>query len=117
GWQLELSSNLVPQDQAAELQTSARRLVEQAVEVDPDYSYARAFRAVLAFRGEEYALAQRYLAEFRERDPSPDAEAVITQLDLDAQIAAALAEGSGGSGASPTTAPPSTAPPTTTAPG
>ena len=60
---------------------------------DPDYSYARAFRAVIAFRRGQYAEAKQYLAEFRERDPSPDAEAVITQFDLDAQIEAALAGG------------------------
>ncbi len=92
GWQLELTSSLLPDPaQAVELETSARNLVEEAVEADPDYSYARAFRAVIAFRRQEFELARQYLADFRERDPSPDAEAVISQFDLDAQIDAALA--------------------------
>ncbi|MBA3283026.1 MAG: hypothetical protein H0U29_12415 [Acidimicrobiia bacterium] len=118
GWQLELSSTFAPDDQQTALQTSARNLIDDAVTADPDYSYARAFRAVIAFRREEFALAKRYLAEFRDRDPSPDAESVITQFDLNAQIDAALAgdPGAGGETAPSTTAP-STGTPSTTAPG
>ncbi len=112
GWQLELSSGLVPDEaQAAELQASAERLVENAVTADPDYSYARAFRAVIAFRRGDFARAQQYLAEFRERDPSPDAEQVIDQFDLDAQIAAALA------GETPAGEAPADEAPATTTPG
>lgn len=113
GWQLELSSTFAPDDQQAALQTSARNLIDGAVTADPDYSYARAFRAVIAFRREEFALAKEYLAEFRDRDPSPDAVSVITQFDLDAQIDAALADpGAADAGAGGETAPSTTAPPT-----
>lgn len=97
GWQLELTSSFLPDaEQGAQIQTQARALVEEAVAEDPDYSYARAFRAVIAFRREEFALAQQYLEEFRGQNPSPDAESVITQFDLDAQIADALAAEAGG---------------------
>ena len=112
GWQLELSSSFAPEEQQAALQASSGNLIEGAVAADPDYSYARAFRAVVAFRRQDYALAKQYLAEFRERDPSPDAESVISQFDLDAQIDRALAEGANpGTGA---TSPPITTPSTTT---
>lgn len=92
GWQLELTSSFLPEaEQGAQVQARARELVEEAVAEDPDYSYARAFRAVIAFRREEFALAQQYLEDFRAGNPSPDAESVITQFDLDTQIADALA--------------------------
>lgn len=119
GWQLELSSTFAPDDQQAALQASARSLVDDAVTADPDYSYARAFRAVIAFRREEYALAKQHLAEFRDRGPSPDAESVITQFDLDAQIEAALAgdPGSGDDEAPPPSSAPSAGAPSTTVPG
>lgn len=117
GWQLELTSSFLPtEDQVAKTQASAQQLIDDAVAEDPDYSYARAFRAVLAFRHQDYAQAKQYLAEFRERDPSPDAESVITQFDLDAQIDQALAAeqddgtGSDAPSSTPTSAPEPTAP-------
>lgn len=114
GWQLELSSGLVPDPaQATELQGSAQRLVDQAVTADPGYSPARAFRAVMAFRRGEYAQAKQYLVEFRDNDPSSEAEAVIAQFDLDAQIEAALAEGD----ATTTSTAPATTAPAVTPPG
>lgn len=116
-WQIELASGFVSDPaQVVELQASAQRLVEAAVASDPDYSYARAFRAVIAFRRQDYDAAKQYLADFRSHDPSPDAQSVITQFDLDAQIAAALAGTDGATGAStPSDATPTTTP-TTTAP-
>lgn len=115
-WQLELTSSFLPAvDQVTKTQASAQKLIDEAVAEDPDYSYARAFRAVLAFRHQEYAKAKQYLAEFRERDPSPDAESVITEFDLDAQIDQALAaedqDGAGAGGPSGSTGPPSSSPP------
>ncbi len=107
-WALELSTNFLPAETAAQVQATAVQSVERAIEVDPNYSYARAFRAVMAFRRGEYQLAKTYLEEFRANDPSADAQAVITQMDLDAQIAAALAGGAGsadGSEEAPTTDP------------
>lgn len=92
GWTLELSTTGLEGAQADSLRESATALVDRAVEADPDYSYARAFRAVLAFRRGEHEAARRYLEEFRAGDPSPDAEAVIQQMDLDDQIAEALGE-------------------------
>lgn len=92
-WQLELSAPIVGGDDGEALSDSARTLVERAIEHDPDYSYARAFRAVIAYRDGEYELAQQYLEEFRAGDPSPDAESVITQMELDERIEEGLAEG------------------------
>jgi hypothetical protein len=77
--------------------------------VDPSYSYARAFRGVLAFRRGEYALAKQYLDDFEANDASPDARSVIEQQQLAERIDEALAaEGSG------TTVPVSTLPTNTT---
>lgn len=101
GWQIELASSAVADPaQRTELQGSAERLVDEAVAENPDYSYARAFRAVLAYRHEDYPLAKQYLDEFRANDPSPDAESVIDQFDLESQIDQALASNEvGGPGA------------------
>ena len=92
-WQLELSAPIVGGDDGEALSESARTLVERAIEHDPNYSYARAFRAVIAYRDGEYELAQQYLDDFRAGDPSSDAESVIVQMELDERIGEALAEG------------------------
>ncbi|MCU1498871.1 MAG: hypothetical protein JWM47_2824 [Acidimicrobiales bacterium] len=101
-WTLELTSAALPEGQAADLQGASSGFIERAVAADPDYSYARAFRAVIAFRHGRYAEAKRYLADFRAGDPSAEAEQVIDQFDLDGRIDEALA---GGTGAPTTTAP------------
>lgn len=122
GWQLGLSASFVPPEEGgADLEESARQLVERAVEVNPSYSYARAFRAVLAFRRGDYVDAKRFLQEFEDNDPSPDARQVIEAEDLENRIEEALAaQGT----TTATTAPadatdttPSSGPPATTAPG
>lgn len=98
GWQLELSADLFPEDredEALALKESAMGFVERAVEVNPEYSYARAFRAVLAFRRGAFEDARQYLQDFRDRNPSPDAEAVISSQNLDERIAEALADAPG----------------------
>lgn len=89
-WQLELSSDLMPKAQAAELRRSVETLLERAVKDDPRYSYALAFRAVVAFRHGDPAKAKEYLADFEANDPSADAQAVIAQFKLKDQINAAL---------------------------
>ena len=89
-WSLELTSSSLPVQQAVELQTSAEKLIDRAIEVDPEYSYARAFRAVIAYRNGHYADAKQYLADFRAANPSTDAEGVIEQMDLEANITKAL---------------------------
>ena len=91
GWALELASGQVGLADVASMQAAATDYVEKAIKADPEYSYARAFRAVIAFRHRDYAQAKTYLAEFRAGNPSPDAESVITSFDLDGQIKAALA--------------------------
>lgn len=112
GWTIDLavSSGGLSGAQAEELQSSAAALVDRAVEVNPDYSYARAFRAVLAFRHGDPALAKQYLAEFEANKPSPDARGVIEQMKLADRIDEAIAA----AGSTTSTAPPAS---TTTAPG
>ncbi|MEZ5204514.1 MAG: hypothetical protein R2701_09110 [Acidimicrobiales bacterium] len=83
-------------------------LVQEAVDSDPSYSTARAFRAVIAYRNGRFEDAKEYLADFRANDPSAEAQAQIEQMGLEANIDAALAE------ATTTTAVDAT---TTTAPG
>lgn len=107
-WTLELSSAQLPPAQAVEVQGTAGKFIERAIAADPDYSYARAFRAVIAFRHGEFADAERYLADFRAGDPSADAEAVISSFELDRRIDEALAD------AAPDPSGPSTTTSTTT---
>lgn len=109
GWSLEIIARDLPAGGTTdELRAAARSSVEKAIEINPDYSYARAFRAVLAYRAGEFAKAKQYLADFEAGDPSKDAEAVIAQMDLAKLIDQGLDD------ASPTT---STTVTTSTAPG
>ena len=89
-WSLELTSGNLPVQEAAQLQTSAEDLINRAVAVDPNYSYARAFRAVIAYRHGHYADAKRFLADFRNGQPSADAVSVIGQMGLEQKIDEAL---------------------------
>lgn len=112
-WSIDLAvegGGLSP-EQAKELQASSTALIERAVEVNPDYSYARAFRAILAFRHGDPARAKEYLADFEANSPSPDARGVMEQMGLAERIDAAL----GDDGGSTTTT--STTPTTTAVPG
>lgn len=90
-WQLELTSAYLPVEEGAKVRDSAEVLLDEAVADDPSYSYARAFRAVLAYRHGRYEDAKQFLREFREGKPSPDAVAVIDQFELDRLIDEALA--------------------------
>ena len=96
GWAIDLAVTAggLTEAQTRELQASSSALVDRAVEVNPDYSYARAFRAVLAFRHGDPALAKQYLADFEANEPSPDARGVIEQMRLAEQIDEALADSS-----------------------
>lgn len=89
-WQIALTARLVDGPEAVELQQAAAARLDRAVELNPSYSYARAFRAVVAFQRGEYELAQQYLEEFEENDPSPDARQVIAQQQLAQRIEEAL---------------------------
>jgi len=89
GWELALSAGTGPQ--AALLQGTSANLLDRAVSANPDYSYARAFRAVVAYRRGDAVAATRYLADFRAHDPSSDAQSVITAENLDAKIKALAA--------------------------
>ena len=91
GWQLSLGAPHYPGNSGKALALAAAGYLNKAVRSDPDYSYARAFRAVVAFRNGDAAAAKRYLADFRSHDPSDDAEAIIKQENLDANIEALAA--------------------------
>jgi hypothetical protein len=108
-WQLSLTAQLIPGSQGTELATSAERLLAQAVRDDPSYSFARAFRAVVAYRNGHFADAKRYLAEFEANSPAPEAKRVIAQMGLADKIAQGLA--------GTTTTVPAGGPTTTTRPG
>lgn len=102
-----ISENLEGADQRTYQALAAVRL-DDAVKSDPDYSYARAFRAIVAYRNGRYQDAETYLQEFKDNDPAADAVGIIEQMGLEANLAKALADG----GASTTT----TAVTTTTTP-
>jgi hypothetical protein len=93
-WQLELTlPRLDPSSpEAAATAVSVEQLLDQAIELNPGYSYARAFRAVVAYRHGDPEAAKAFLAEFEANDPSSDAKAAIGQLGLAASIDQALAE-------------------------
>lgn len=91
-WQLSLSAdNFDPVDARTAKALAAVRL-EEAVKSDPSYSYARAFRAIVAYRNGRYQEAQQYLQEFEDNDPAADAEAIIRQMNLEANLTKALAD-------------------------
>ena len=77
------------------LEGQAAVLLDSAVEADPRYSPARAFRAIVAYRNGRYEDAKGYLADFRENNPSAEAQQIIEQQGLEAKIDAALAEQAG----------------------
>ena len=91
-WQLSLVADQLDEPERTVAQAQAAVRLEEAVESDPGYSYARAFRAIVAYRNGRYADAQQYLEEFRANDPSAQAAQVIEQMDLEANIEAALAD-------------------------
>ena len=92
-WQLSLSADNFKEPDRTTAKALAAVRLEQAVASQPNYSYARAFRAVVAYRNGRYAEAKKFLKEFQDRDPSADAAQVITQMDLEGKIAEALASG------------------------
>ena len=91
-WQLSLSADSFAEPDRSNARALAAVRLDAAVEADPNYSYARAFRAVVAYRNGRYADALQYLEEFQERNPSAQASQVIEQMDLEANIRTALEE-------------------------
>lgn len=97
-----VSENLEGTDRTTYQALAAVRL-DDAVEVDPNYSYARAFRAIVAYRNGRYQDAATYLQEFKDNDPAADAVAIMEQMGLEADLQEALA---GSAGTSTTTTAP-----------
>ena len=88
GWELAITARFQAPAAAEQLRGASASLLDRAVKSDPNYSYARAFRAVVAYQRGDAVAAKRYLADFRANNPSADAEAVIAQQGLDANIKA-----------------------------
>jgi tetratricopeptide (TPR) repeat protein len=112
-WVLSLSANSFEDSERVLAQAEAAIRLERAVAADGDYSFARAFRAIVAYRNGRYADAERFLQEFRDNDPSAQAAEIIEQQDLEANIAAGLADQDA---ASPPTSIPTVTTTTTTTP-
>jgi tetratricopeptide (TPR) repeat protein len=106
-WQLELASNYLPEgsEEIAAVQERVESLLDEAIELNPRYSYARAFRAIVAFRHGDPAAAKTYLDEFLANDPSADAKAIIEQFGLADQIEAELDGAATSTPSTSTTAP------------
>lgn len=102
-WQYSLVADQVEGADRVRLQALAAVRLEEAVASDPNYSYARAFRTVVAMRNGRYEDAQRFLEEFEANDPSAQAAQLIEQFEVEERIEAGLAgEGAaGGDGAGP----------------
>ena len=90
-WLLSLSADNFEGVDKATAQALAAVRLDTAVDVAPNYSYARAFRAVVAYRNGRLDDAEAYLQDFKDHDPSADAAQVIEQMDLEANIAEARA--------------------------
>ncbi len=90
-WQLSLSADNFDEIEGRTAKALAAVRLDSAVESDPNYSYARAFRAIVAFRNGRYDDAKTYLQEFKDNDPAADAVAIIEQMNLEANLAEALA--------------------------
>jgi tetratricopeptide (TPR) repeat protein len=92
-WQLSRSADSFEDelDQRTAKALAAIRL-DTAVKSDPNYSYARAFRAIVAYRNGRYQEAETYLQEFKDNDPAADAVAIMDQMDFEANLAKALAD-------------------------
>lgn len=112
-WQLSLSSQFVPAEIAASLQDTAATQLAKAVELQPSYSQARAFRAVVAYRSGRYDDARTFLQEFLDNDPDADSRQTIEDMDLAGLIEAGEAAG----GSTTTTSSSTTTTTTPTAPG
>ena len=105
-WQLSLSADNFPEVEARTAKALAAVRLDDAVKSDPSYSYARAFRAIVAFRNGRFDDAQTYLREFDENDPAADAVAIIDQMGLREDLAAALAAEGGTTTAVPSSTTP-----------
>jgi hypothetical protein len=87
GWDLSLTARAAGAgSEVGLLRDTSAKLLDRAVKSDPNYSYARAFRAVVAYQRGDAVAAKQYLADFRAHDPSADAQAVISQMGLEANI-------------------------------
>ena len=64
--------------------------LDDAIASDPDYADARLFRAVVALEAGDARRAASELASFDSLDPSPDAEALVTQARVRERVADAL---------------------------
>lgn len=91
-WQLSLSADNFSEVEKRTAKALAAVRLEAAVESDPRYSYARAFRAIVAYRNGRYDDASTYLQEFKDNNPAADAAAIIDQMGLEANLAKALAD-------------------------
>ncbi|WP_421120872.1 hypothetical protein ACE2AJ_06140 [Aquihabitans daechungensis] len=91
-WLYSLISENVDGVDKRTYQALAAVRLDDAVESDPNYSYARAFRAIVAYRNGRFDDAATYLQEFQDNDPAADAAAIIDQMDLEANLAKALAD-------------------------
>lgn len=76
GWALIRADRV--QEGAADLQ--------RAVEVDPDYPDARVFRAIVASRAGDHALAAQEIDRFYRNNPSPEAISVLESQGLEREI-------------------------------
>jgi len=82
-WQLEIAGGT---NLSKAQRDRIEQLVETALDQNPDYSYAKAFRAIIAFRHGKPEEASRYLDEFEASDPAPDARRIIEQFQLRERI-------------------------------
>lgn len=87
-----VSENLEPGADQRTYQALAAVRLDAAVESNPKYSYARAFRAIVAYRNGKYQDALTYLRDFKQNDPAADAVAIIEQMDLEANLQNAIEE-------------------------
>ena len=64
--------------------------LDDAIASDPDYADARLFRAIVALDADDAERAASEMAAFDGLDPSPDAEALVTQARVRERVAEAV---------------------------
>ena len=108
-WVSSITAGLgvLPEQVAVQSQQQAEKLIDEAVQADPNLADARAFRVVINVRSGRYAEAKKYLADFDAMNPPASMRQLLDQFQVRDAIEQGLAEGStsGSSTTTSTTAP------------
>ena len=108
-WVSSITAGLgvLPDQVAVQSQQQAEKLIDEAVQANPNLADARAFRVIINVRSGRYAEAKRYLADFDAMNPPASMRQLLDQYQVREAIETGLSEGptSGSSTTTSTTTP------------